>query len=99
MRCPGTMPAEMLTWGPTSVSRPIQIHCSPKMAPGGKARQLPSPNAPNRLANTSPGPTAPWLDNQFQPTWTAALSQRRWTGRCTGGRTVGPTWAPADPDL
>jgi hypothetical protein len=30
------------------------------MAPGGNTRQLPLPNAPNRSAITSPGPTAPW---------------------------------------
>ncbi len=60
MRWPGTMPAEMLTCGPINVSLPIRIHCSPKMAPGGNTRQLPLPNAPNRSAITSPGPTAPW---------------------------------------
>ena len=38
---PGTMPAEMLVCGPISVSRPIRIQRSPKMAPGGNARQLP----------------------------------------------------------
>ena len=44
---PGTIPAEMLTWGPTRVSRPMWIHRWPKTAPVGKARQLPGPKAPN----------------------------------------------------
>jgi hypothetical protein len=56
---PGTIPAEMLTCGPTSVSSPMWIHRSPNTAPVGKARQLPRPNAPNREARASPGPTAP----------------------------------------
>ncbi|HUY67538.1 MAG TPA: hypothetical protein VMV06_12020 [Acidimicrobiales bacterium] len=67
MSCPGTIPAEMLTCGPTSVSAPMAIHCSPKIAPGGKARQLPSPKLPNRLAAASPGPVAPCSANHLQP--------------------------------
>jgi len=65
--CPGTIPAEMLTWGPTRVSAPMAIHCSPKIAPGGKARQLPGPKLPNRLAAVSLGPVAPCSANQLQP--------------------------------
>jgi hypothetical protein len=42
-------------------------HCSPKMAPGGKARQLPSPNPPNRAASEVPGPVAPCFATQFHP--------------------------------
>ena len=94
---PGTMPAEMLTWGPTRVSRPRWIHRSPKIAPGGKARQLPEPNAPNRAARRSPGPMAPCRAVQLQPALIDELSQRRRTGRiggsdpgCLGRRGSGP---------
>src|SRR5665213_1957347 len=77
---PGTIPAEMLTWGPTTVSCPTWIHRSPKTAPVGKARQLPWPNAPNRVASRSSGPVAPCRASQFQPAWMAALVHRRWRG-------------------
>lgn len=73
---PGTIPAEMLTWGPTSVSRPTSIQRSPKMAPGGKARQLPDPKAPNRAAGTSPGPMAPCRATQCHPALIHQLIQR-----------------------
>jgi hypothetical protein len=56
---PGTIPAEMLTYGPHRVSSPRWIHRSPKMAPGGKDRQLPRPNDPKRAARVSSGPIAP----------------------------------------
>ncbi len=75
--CPGTIPAEMLTWGPTRVSWPRWIHRSPKTAPVGKARQLPEPKAPNRWASRSSGPVAPWRAIQFQQAWMAAWVHRR----------------------
>jgi len=73
---PGTMPALMLVCGPMSVSRPIRIQRSPKMAPGGNAMQLPDPNAPKRWAGRSPGPIAPCLVVQSQAALISELSQR-----------------------
>ena len=67
MLWPGTMPAEMLTWGPTSVSFPMEIHLSPNSAPGGKARQLPGPKWPKRRAPLSSGPMAPYRATQSRP--------------------------------
>ncbi len=83
---PGTIPAEMLTWGPTRVSWPTWIHRSPKTAPVGKARQL-----PGRTPRTG-GPAGRrdrW--RRAGPASSSRRGWRRWSTADGGGWASGPT--------
>ena len=71
------MPADSDTYGPIIVRLPIRIQRSLKIAPGGKAIRLPSPNAPKRRARGWFGPMAPRSQTQLHPTSMAADAMRR----------------------
>src|ERR1700742_4900535 len=74
---PGTVPAEIVTCWPTTVSAPISIHRSPKIAPGGKTSTDPGPNAANRRPDGLSAVTAPASRTARQARCTASCRARR----------------------
>ncbi len=78
---PGPIPAEMETRSPTSVWSPISIHASPKIAPWGKDRHVPSPRWRNRYPAGVLGVTAPVARIAAQKRWIRPPNIRRSASR------------------